>query len=354
MAQNNLLEKISKSIFFPFLAISILLISSCNSCNSNKSKSLKLAISPYQDLAMIENIKQLGLEEKYNVKIDLVTLPWEEIIPSIGSAGETVDIGFASYVEYITKSENLNKNTKDSILFIYPAYVFAGGGFTTFKKDFQVFDKTTVKDTALLRKFLSYKIGAQKNSMFDMAIYQLANYANVNINDIKLTDIPMSDGILALQSGSLDFASAGLTQRNEVEKQGGKVALSFNTMGFADITGFICKKSVYEKRKKEIESLIKIWYDCVDYILADVDNHVKIATLPYLDKNASTKYTIESYKEAISQEVFPRSIKESKEIIVSDSAHFSATNIYNTVSDYLLKNKKVAVKPVQPRFITIE
>lgn len=353
MAQNNFLEKIAKWLYFSLL---IIFISSFYSCKKD-SKPLRLAISPYQDLAMIENIKQLGLEKKYNTNVDLVTLPWEEIISSIGSSGETVDIGFASYIEYLTKSENLNKNTTDSILFIYPAYVFTGGGFTTFKKDFLPFDKNTIHDTTLIRKFLSYKIGAQKNSMFDMALYQLANYAKVDIDKVNITDVPMADGILALQSKSLDFASAGLTQRNEVEKQGGQVVLNFNTMGFADITGFICKKSVYEKRKSEIESLIKMWFDCVDYILADVDNHVKIATLPYLDKNASTKYTIASYKEAISQEVFPRNIKDSREIILSDSGQFSALKIYNTVSNYLLKNSKVTkvtVKPAQPKFITLE
>lgn len=354
MAQANILEKVGVKLYAFLLGISSILLV-FNSCNTNEgSKSLKLAISPYQDLAMIQNIKNLNLEKKYNTKVDLVTLPWEEIISAIGSSGETVDIGFASYIEYLTKAGNLNKNTDDSIIFIYPAYIFAGGGFTTFKKDFPVFDKESIKDTTLIRKFLSYRIGAQKNSMFDMAVYQLANYANVNTDDIKLTDVPMADGILGLQSGSLDFASAGLTQRNEVERQGGKVVITFSTLGFADITGFICKKSVYEKRKGEIEALIKMWFECVDYILSDVDNHVKISTLPYLDKNASTKYTVETYKAAISQEIFPRSIQEVNQLIIADTAHFSATRIYSTVSDYLLRIKEVSERPVQPKFISIE
>jgi ABC-type nitrate/sulfonate/bicarbonate transport system substrate-binding protein len=350
MAKTKLLEKIR---MVSAVAIVVLVTVCLFSCENKDKKVLKLAISPYQDLAMIENIDQLKLNEKYKVDVKLVTLPWEEIISAIGSVGETVDVGFASYIEYITKSENLNKNTTDSILFIYPAYVFAGGGFTTFKNDFPVFTEATVKDTQLVKKFLSYRIGAQKNSMFDMALYQLANYAKVDIKQLKLTDVSMADGILGLQAGSLDFASAGLTQRNEVEKRGGKVALNFNTLGFADLTGFICKKSVYEKRRTEIEALIKMWFECVDYIMSDVDKHVGIATLPYLDKNASTKYTIESYKTAISQEVFPRSITEAHALILSDTAHFSGTKIYQAVSNYLFINKKVASPPVQPRFIHI-
>src|SRR5689334_2638759 len=106
MEQNNFLEKVVRQVPFLFFFISSVLIISCNSCNSNENnKPLKLAISPYQDLAMIENIKNLDLEKKYNTKVDLVTLPWEEIISAIGSSGETVDIGFASYIEYLTKEQ---------------------------------------------------------------------------------------------------------------------------------------------------------------------------------------------------------------------------------------------------------
>lgn len=353
MEKSYFLEKMKTLKAILALSLLGILVFSCNNKVKEGSVPLKLAISPYQDLAMIVNLKNLDLEKKYNLKVELQTLPWEEIIPAISSAGETVDVGFASYVEFITKSNNLNKNSKDSIVFIYPAYIFAGGGFTTFKKDFPVLDEKSAKNPALIKKFLSYKIGAQKNSMFDMAIYRLANSVSMDIKDLKVIDTPMSDGILALQSGSLDFAAAGLTQRNEVEKQGGKVALSFKTLGFADITGFICKKSVLEKRRAEIEKLIKIWFECVSYVTSDVDKHVGVATLPYLAKNASTKYTIETYKNAISQEIFPNNIVEANKIIIADSAHFSGTHIYETVSNYLVKNKIVTYKPSKPKFITV-
>lgn len=339
-----------KLLYPVLIGISLLTI---NSCSDNANKPLTLAISPYQDLAMIVNYKRLKLEEKYDVKIQLQTLKWEEIIPSIGSAGTTVDVGFASYIEYITKSNNMNKDNSDPILFIYPAYIFKGGGFTSYKKEIPKFDSITVKNNALIRKFLSYKIGAQKNSMFDMALYSLANQAKMPIDSVKIFNVAMVDGILGLESGSLDIASAGLTERNEVEKRGGEVKLSFETLGFADITGFICKKSVYEKRKPEIEKLIKIWFDCVDYVMTDVDNHIDL-TLEYLKENASTQYTIESYKRAISQEYFPRSIKETTQNIISSSAHFSSIKIYENVTSYLVKNKIVDKKPVQPQFISVE
>src|ERR1700759_2586852 len=106
MAKTNILEKI-KLIQFIFFALLFTLLG----CQPNTQEPLRLGISPYQDLAMIENYKQLGLDKKYNVNLNLVTLPFEDIIPSIGSAGKTIDVGFASYIEFITKSSNLNKDT---------------------------------------------------------------------------------------------------------------------------------------------------------------------------------------------------------------------------------------------------
>ena len=331
--------------------ISAFVISGCSP--NDDQTTIRLAISPYQDLAMMVNYDHLGLDKKYNVDLELLTLKWEEIIPSIGSVGKTVDVGFASYIEFLTKSNNLNRNSEDSILFIYPAYIFAGGGFTTFMEDFPEFTPESIQDTHRIKEFLSYRIGAQKNSMFDMAIYSLANKVKYDIDNIRLLDVAMADGILGLQSGSLDFASAGLTQRNEVEKRGGKVALSFRTMGFADITGFICKQSTLDAHREEIISMIKIWFECVDFVMSNVDENVKIATLPYLDQNASTKYTTETYKRAIGEEVFPRSVHQADSLIIAPNAHFGADKIYEDVSNYLLQNDIVTSRPIQPLFLNL-
>lgn len=76
----------------------------------------------------------------------------------------------------------------------------------------------------------------------------------------------MNDGLLAVESKSLDLSAAGLTQVAEIQKQGGRLAISMENAGFADITGFICRKSVLDARKADIENLIRVWFDCVDYV----------------------------------------------------------------------------------------
>ena len=185
-----------------------------------------------------------------------------------------------------------------------------------------------------------------------MLLYSLAKRNNVAYKDLKIYDTPMNDGLLATQNGSLEISSAGLTQITEALKQKGRVVLTMDDMGFADVTGFICKKSVLDKKRKEIESLIKMWFECVDYVMKDIDNNSKFS-LKYLDEKAATKYTLEQYKTALSQEYFPITIEEAKEAIISDSGKFGYQRISKDVSDYLFTNKIVNTKPAIPQFIDL-
>lgn len=339
-----------KSLAIIITAISVVLIIVTIFVTRGSNKSLTVGISPYQDIAMIVNIKNLQLEKKYNTKVELQTMNWEDIVPSIASSGKTIDIGFGSLVEYLTKSNNLNQDSKDPLLFIYPAYIFKGGGFITFKNEIPVINSTNINDSALIASFLKNKIGAQKNSLYEMILFSLAKRNNIPAKSLKIFDTPLNDGILATQKGSLQISSAGLTQITEALKQKGKVVLTMEDMGFADVTGFICKKSVLEAKRKEIENLINMWYDCVDYVMTDLDKNSKYS-LQYLDEKAATKYTLEQYKTALSQEYFPRTIGEAQKEIVSLSGKYSYKRISEDVADYLLVNKIVDKKPVIPEFI---
>jgi hypothetical protein len=318
-----------------------------------ENEPLVMALSPYQDLAMIVNIDNLGLEEKYGVYVELRTMAWEEILTSVASAGKTVDVGFGSLVEYITQENNLNKGDDNDILFLYPAYIYKGGGFVSIDKSIPVLSKENIKNRQLVKEFLGKRIGAQKNSIYEMMIFSLANRNSVDFKSLKMFDITLGDGIYALENKSLDLTQAGLTQKNEIINRGGQINLAIEDLGFADITGFICKKNTYIAKKEQIEALIKMWYDCVAYVMADLDNNSK-QSMEYLRKNASTQYNIEQYKEALSQEYFPLNIVEVEKEILSDTGIFSYKQISEDVANYLYSTGITKQKPKIPQFITVK
>jgi ABC-type amino acid transport substrate-binding protein len=313
--------------------------------SSRNSDSIKLAISPYQDLAMIvAKDEAIGLDA--SSKIELITLPWEEILPSIASAGPTVDVGFGSLVEYLTKYPQLNDEQSDPVLFCYPAYVFKGGAFVANDQSIPELSQDNIDDVESIRRFLSYRIGAQKNSIYEMMLFSLAKKAGTDLRDLKITDISLNDGVLAVDGGSLDLAAAGLTQRTASLRKGGRVVLSMETLGFADVTGFICRKSVLDQREADVRNIIETWFKCVDYVYSDMDKNSALPLL-YLKNNAAIKYTFEEYKVALSEEYFPRSINESEKELVTEGGKFSVPRISQEVSDYL-EVMGIAKEPVPP------
>ena len=316
-------------------------------------RALSVAISPYQDIAMIVNAAPLGLEKKYGVRLDLRTMAWEDILPAIASAGRTVDVGFGSLIEYLTKQESLNAATEDPVLFVYPVYVFKGGAFVTFDPNIKQLNADALRDPVRIREFLSYRIGAQKSSVYEMIIYTLARRAGVSPKSVKLYDTPLNDGILAAQQGSLDIAEAGLTQITEAKKRGGRVLLTMEEVGFANVTGFLCKRSTLGRRRADIEKLVRMWFDSTRYVMTDLDKN-SAESLAYLKRSAATQYTLEQYKAALSQEFFPLSVEEARRTLLADGAKYSVRRISRDVGAYLVAVKLASSAPPPPDIIDVK
>ena len=313
---------------------------------------LTVAISPYQDMAMLMVYKKLGLEEKYGTKLSIVTLPWEEVQPALASAGRTIDIGFGSLIEFLTKYENVNTANADPLVYVFPAYVFKGGGFITFNKNVPNLDDPPGLTKDRITQFLSFKIGAQRNSMFDMMIFSLGRRAGLSRANPNIIDTTMGDGLLAAEGGAIDMAAAGLTQRNEALEKGGRVVLTMEKLGFADLTGFICRQSTLDRRRHDIENLIRIWFDSVNYVFADIDHNSSIP-IAYLDQTSSTKYTVASYKRALDAEYLPLSLADANRTLVADDGEFSIRRISSDVSAYLVELGIVKTAPPIPTPIDI-
>lgn len=313
----------------------------------SNTEALTVALSPFQDLAMLVNAEPQGFASKHGVKLNLVTMAWEDIVPAVASAGATVDVGFASLTEYLTKYPALNAGNSDPIVFFQPLYVYNGGGFVALDANVGALDAAGVKNKDQVTEFLARRIGAQKQSLYEMMIYVLASRNGLPAEHLKLFDTPMNDGILALESKSLDVSSAGLTQVNEAKKRGGRLVLSMTDMGFADVTGFICKRSLLEKRRGAIEGLVRAWFESVDFVMADINNN-SAASLDYLRGRASTQYTLEQYTAALSQEYLPKSLSELSTNLLEPGSKYEFSRISGEIGAYLVTSKRAETLPPVP------
>src|SRR4051794_3074789 len=74
---------------------------------------LKVAISPYQDMAMLMNAKPLGLDKKYGIQLELPSMDWQDLTPAVASATPSVDIAFASLIQFVSQEHSLNSGASD-------------------------------------------------------------------------------------------------------------------------------------------------------------------------------------------------------------------------------------------------
>jgi ABC-type nitrate/sulfonate/bicarbonate transport system substrate-binding protein len=312
-------------------------------------RELTVLISPYQDLAMLVNIEPLGLEDKYDVPVKLLTIPWEEMYPTILSANSPADVAFAGYADYLTKRRNLNANSDDPLLFVLPAYIFKGGAFVAMRPDISPITKSDLENQQAIRDFLSLRIGLPKNTLYEMLLAFLAERAGVQGAAVKITDVGFDVGFLAVQHGDLDIAAVGLTQLTEAKRLGGRSVLDMETLGVADLTGFIVKASTLKERRSEVEALIRMWFDSVDYVLSDIDKN-SVHSLSYLREHAATHYTVDTYQAALSQEYFPRSLAELNSQVLQSGGRFSADVIHQVIVAFLRREQSEVSFETEPRF----
>ena len=309
---------------------------------------LRVGISPYQDIAMLVNAENLKLEAKYGTRLELRTMAWEDILPAVASSSATsIDVGFGSLTEFLTKFDKLNAGSTDPVVFVYPLYVYKGGGFVSFNPAIEPLAAAGANDPQALKAFLSAEFAAQKQSVYEMVLFSLARRAGINPVALMIRDLPLNDALLAASGGSIDVAAAGLTQLTEAVRRGGRVVLKMDDAGFADITGFICRRSVLASREADVKNLVRMWFESVSYVAADPEKN-SIASLEYLRKNSATRYSFDEYKAALDQEYLPRSVQEAREQLMSANGRYPLDRISADVSGYLAQQGLARNPPPTP------
>ena len=210
-------------MFRLLLIVTVFFLASCSN-EEHSSKPLRVLISPYQDLAMFVNAEPLGLEKKYGTDLEFITIPWEDTYTAMLSASPVGDFAFASYSDFLLRAQNLNKGSNDDLLFIYPAYIFKGGAFITFKESVPVLDKSNISDKTAVSHFFDHKIAFPKNTIYEYIVSYLAKSNGVDLNQDRLIDVNFDTALLGAKNGDIDIGAVGLTQMTAAVSDGGPIS----------------------------------------------------------------------------------------------------------------------------------
>lgn len=126
-----------------------------------------------------------------------------------------------------------------------------------------------------------------------------------------------------------------------------------DTLNAGEIIGLACKASVYKQRKRDIDALIKMWFDSADYVLGDLDHH-SAATLAYLKTNASTEYSLNEFKRALSFGYYPRTPNEVASEIVALTGKYSIERQAANVNHYLMAIGAAKYPGGVPKIISLD
>ncbi len=169
----------------------------------------KTALDSYVHLMRKNLDETLHLTSASEQQVQNTEIIAERLILLAGdSAGNTVEIGYASLTDYLTKSENINKQSDDPVRFIYPLYLVRGTAFVTFNPNVPDLNSQTVTDLLFIKKFLSFRIGAGKASNSQMLLFMLAQKAP---KTLRQCDIRYGAFVMAILV-SLDISMEGLAK----------------------------------------------------------------------------------------------------------------------------------------------
>jgi ABC-type nitrate/sulfonate/bicarbonate transport system substrate-binding protein len=147
--------------------------------------------------------------------------------------------------------------------------------------------------------------------------------------------------VYAFLSREVDVVGAGVTQRTELARHGGKVFLDMESFGFAEITGIMTTRHFADAHPEEMKKLVRIWFESVNVLFSDVERQSAYLRA-YLDKTASTKYTLEEYKAALVFQEFPGSARDAQALFISPEGRFYWKRNWEIINDFLIDTRKIS------------
>src|SRR3989338_5368649 len=225
---------------------------------------IKYGISPYQDTAIPVLSEKLGLFEEAGLHVELVNVAWDDIIPALASAGNTVDVAIGSMNTLIPQAENLNVKGGGDVILYAPLYVFKGIGFMA-RKDSGIQPLSVFlekypddRDRAIREAMLQLRgkrIGLPKGTADEQMLYSALKTAGMTTDDVDVRYVKFADALPAFLSGSLDVIATGVTQRTEVARHGHKLFMDGEQFGFVNVDGLMTTERFAKEHPEELQKI---------------------------------------------------------------------------------------------------
>jgi NitT/TauT family transport system substrate-binding protein len=233
---------------FSALLLVTLALSACGSSAPEPERPpLRVEYSAWWGDYTLGVAQELGLFEKYGVKVEPVYYDvYSDSFPDM-AAGK-VDAGLFGMGEAITVSDTTN---------LKMVAIYDNGGVST------VVARSEITDPADLE---GQRIGVLLGTSYELYINEVLKLGGLTKSDVTMVNLSPEEVVAALQNDQIDAGYTWEPVTTDAINNGYKVVYTSETVGSLFIPdGIVFRASVVEERPEDVRAFLKAWFEAVEY-----------------------------------------------------------------------------------------
>jgi ABC-type nitrate/sulfonate/bicarbonate transport system substrate-binding protein len=313
---------------------------------------VRYGVTPYQDSALPIVAERLGWYEQDGLRVELVPLSWEQVMPALRSGAIDAAIyNFNSFLPAYTNAATGDAGRRP--VFYAPLFVFhgqaimvhananmqtlTGGGLDAERPD-------PTRLTAVAAQLRGKRIALTRGTELEQIVQAALTAGHLTERDVTIIHASPEDSLAAFISGDVDAFAAGLTERVEARKHGGVELVTQSDVLSAVTDGLVTTEEFAREHPDVLDKLVRNWFRTVQHISADVPNNSS-EIRDYLRTAASTRYSPEEYAIAWSFDYFPRDASEAQRVFNGPASRHYWRHSWDEVSQFLIAQGTIQSAP---------
>lgn len=321
------------------------------SASPSQQHVIRYGITPYQDSALPVVAARKGWYEEDGLKVELVPLSWDQVMPALRSGA--IDVAIYNFNSFLPAYANAAQGGTRKPLFYAPLYVFHGqaimvhgdsGMRTLFNSSAEHAKPSQTEIASIAGQLKGKRIAITRGTELEQIVLAALSAAGLTEKDVTIVHASPEDSLAAFLAGNVDAFAGGLTERVEARKRGAKELLTQSDVMSPVTDGIVTTEDFAAKHTDDLDKLVLMWFRTIQYVGSDVgDNSVEIRE--YLRTAASTRYSPEEYQIAWSFEFFPPSAAEARSVFGDPRSRFYWQTAWNEVGIFIVTHGEAKAVP---------
>lgn len=337
------------------LAVSAALLLTLSACGSGSEpgggdpNTVRLGISPFQDTMLPIIGQEKGWFEEEGLNVELKTLAWNTVTPSVASGSVDVAInnttGLVSVAEAtddMVYAYGFNPFTEGSALVARP-----GSNLTTYEDAVEKGQDEERARTEVIEQLRGKTVVTTNSTDMGKALDLALESVGMSTDDVTVIDMDPDQGLAAFLSGTGDAYIGGAPQRARAVADGSPVLLAGPDLAPPPINGWVTTDSYLDDHEDKILKLTHVMHRIFRYCDAETEACGKIIT-DRLNKETGSQSGVKDFVDAWQKiELYAPNAAAVKKWVLDEDGVAYWKRTWDGDNDYLTRTGALG-SPVDP------